>query len=63
MICAQKNEDFDQTYLNAGSKNQKEEELSLDLIFIKNSGKISRVLLSKSSSYEFTLNQIEINQN
>ena len=28
-----KNEDFDQTYLNTGSKTQNVEELSLDLIF------------------------------
>ena len=28
-----KNEDLDQTYLNAGSKTQNVEELSLDLIF------------------------------
>ena len=28
-----KNEDFDQTYLNTGSKTQNEEKLSLDLIF------------------------------
>jgi hypothetical protein len=31
-FCA-KNEDFDETYLNTGSKTQNMEELSLDLIF------------------------------
>ena len=31
-LCA-KNEDFDQTYLNTGSKTQNVGELSLDLIF------------------------------
>ena len=34
-FCA-KNEDFDQTYVNTGSKTQNEEELSLDLIFDNN---------------------------
>ena len=32
----QKNEGFDQTYLNTGSKTQNVEELSLDLIFHNN---------------------------
>ena len=32
-LFAQKNEDFDQTYLNTGSKTQNVEELSLNLIF------------------------------
>ena len=32
-LCAQKNEDFDQTHLNTGSKTQNVEKLSLDLIF------------------------------
>jgi hypothetical protein len=31
-----KNEDFDQTYLNTGSKTQNVKELSLDLIFHNN---------------------------
>ena len=31
-----KNEDFDQIYLNTGSKTQNVEELSLDLIFYNN---------------------------
>ena len=31
-----KNEDFDQIYLNTGSKTQNVEELSLDLIFHNN---------------------------
>ena len=31
-----RNEDFDQTYLNTGSKTQNVEELSLDLIFHNN---------------------------
>jgi hypothetical protein len=31
-----KNEDFDKTYLNTGSKTQNVEELSLDLIFHNN---------------------------
>ena len=34
-LCT-KNEDFDQTYLNTGSKTQNVEELSLDLIFHNN---------------------------
>ena len=43
-----KKEDFDQTYLNTGSKTQNVEELGLDLIII--SGKISKVLLNKTPS-------------
>jgi hypothetical protein len=45
-LCT-KNEDFDQTYLNTGSKTQNVEELSLDLII---SGKISKGLISKTPS-------------
>ena len=56
-----KNEGFDQTHLNTGSKTQNVEESSLDLIII--SGKISQVLVNKTPSKEFTQNWTEINQN
>ena len=41
-----KNEDFDQTYLNEGSKTQKYGRVKPDLIII--SGKISKVLVNKT---------------
>ena len=39
------------------------EELSLDLIFQNNFSEILKVVVSKTPSYEFTLNLTEINQN
>ena len=47
-LFAQKNEDFDQIYLNAASKTQNVEKLSLDLTFYNNSGKISKVLVNRT---------------
>ena len=44
-----KNEDFDQTYLNTGSKTQNVEELSLDLIFHNNIKSFSKQNLKKKS--------------
>ena len=44
-LFEQKNEDFDQIYLNTGSKTQNVEKLSLYLIII--SGKISKVLVTE----------------
>ena len=46
MFCA-KSFNFDQTYLNTGLKTQNGEELSLDLIFLNNFGKISKKIVTQ----------------
>ena len=45
-FCTKK-EDFDEIYLNTGSKTQNGEKLSLDLISYIISGKISKVLVTE----------------
>ena len=57
-----KNEDFDQIYLNTGLKTQNVEKLSLRYSIII-SGKMSKVLVNITPSYQFTLNRTEIDQN
>ena len=61
-FCA-KSFNFDQTYLNTGSKTQNVENLSLDLIFYDICWQNSKSFSNITPSKYFTLNWTEINQN